>query len=118
MINFIPELFTRGEVALDQQLTDLYRQLLPALESKKQELTFYGYSEITEEDLLKYLVEKKWRKKEVSAMRSYEMISDVLAITAAQFMTHKQTEAQRNSEDVLELSEEEWSVLFSPKKMD
>lgn len=103
---------------MDQQLTDLCRQLLPALESKKKELMFYGYSEITEEDLLGYLVAKKWRKKDISTMRSHEMISDVLAITAAQFMTHTQTEAQRNSEDVLELSEEEWSVLFSPKKTD
>ena len=51
-------------------------------------------------------------------MRSNETISDVLAITAAQFMTHTQTEAQRNSEDVLELSKEEWSVLFSPKLTD
>lgn len=103
---------------MDQQQTDLYRQLLPALESKKDELTFYGYSEITEEDLLGYLVVKKWRKKDISAMRTYEMISDVLAITAAQFMTHTQTEAQRNSDEFLELSEEELSVLFSPKKAD
>lgn len=101
---------------MDQQRTNLYKQLLPALESKKDELTFYGYSEITEEDLLDYLVVKKWRKKDISLMRSYEMISDVLAITAAQFMTHTQTEAQRNSEDLLELSEEDFSVLFSPKK--
>lgn len=101
---------------MDPQQTDLYRQLLPALQSKQEELTFYGYTEITEEDLLGYLMAKTWRRKNVSALRAHEMISDVLAITAAQFMTHTQMEAQRHSEDVLELSEEEWSVLFSPKK--
>ncbi|ARD47011.1 hypothetical protein SporoP37_01710 [Sporosarcina sp. P37] len=101
---------------MDQQLKEIYRQLLPALESKKNELTFYGYSEITEEDLLLYLAEKKWRKKDISAMHPYKMTADILAITAAQFMTHTQTEAQRRSEEILELSKEEWAELFSPKK--
>ncbi|WP_162805732.1 post-transcriptional regulator [Sporosarcina sp. PTS2304] len=101
---------------MNEQLKELYSQVLPALESKKDEFNFYGYADITEEALWDYFVSKKWRKKDISAMRAYEMIADVFALTAAQFMTHTQTEAQRNSKDYPELSEEERALLFWPKK--
>ncbi|MDV6377194.1 hypothetical protein ORD22_02820 [Sporosarcina sp. GW1-11] len=97
---------------------ELYAQVLPALESKKNEFNFYGYAEISEEALWDYFVVKKWRKKDVSTMHAYEMIADVFALTPAQFMTHTQTEAQRNSKEYPELSDEERALLFSPKKVD
>lgn len=103
---------------MTEQVRKLYVQVLPALESKKNEFIFYGYADITEEALWDYLVTKKWRKKELSTMRAYEMIADVFSLTPAQFMTHRQTEAQRNSSEYPELTDEERASLFSRKKVD
>ncbi|WP_153732651.1 post-transcriptional regulator [Sporosarcina obsidiansis] len=103
---------------MDQKLQDLYKHVFPALESKKNEFHLYGYTVVTEKGLWDYLVQKKWRRKEISSMRSYEIVQDLFKLSPAQFMTYTQTEAQRNSSAFPELSDEERAILFSPRKID
>lgn len=101
---------------MDHKLNEAFNRVQPALESKAEEFAFYGYSHITETQLWHYFIEKKWRRKNPADMYTHEMIADIFSLTAAQFMTHTHTEAQRNSEELPELTEEEREVLFSPKK--
>ncbi|WP_301108344.1 post-transcriptional regulator [Sporosarcina sp.] len=103
---------------MNQQMKDLYTHMFPALESKKNEFHFYGYSVVTEKGLWDYLVEKKWKRKDIAAMRPHEIVQDLFKLSPAQFMTYTQTEAQRNSSAFPELSEEERAILFSPRKAD
>lgn len=97
---------------MDQKLDELYTHVLPALESKKNEFHLYGYTVVTERGLWDYLVQKKWRRKDISNMRPYEIVQDLFKLFPAQFMTYTQTEAQRNSSAFPELSEEERAILF------
>ena len=100
----------------EQNMVILFTHMLPALESKKNEFHFYGYTTMTKEDIWIYCVRKKWRKKDVSSMRTYEIANDILRILPAAFMTYTQIEAQRDSDWFSDLNSDELQILLSPKK--
>nr|WP_285851344.1 post-transcriptional regulator [Sporosarcina aquimarina] len=80
------------------------------------EFHFYGYSTVTEKDIWKYCVQKKWRKRNITEMRTYALINDVLELTPAEYMTYTQIEEQRGSDWFSDLNSEELQLLLSPKK--
>ena len=54
----------------------LYKQLLPALKTKRREIVLSGFPYITTEDIFNYMKQIKWKNtKEISLA---EMVSDVL----------------------------------------
>jgi hypothetical protein len=100
------------------QFSHIFNEVLPAIESKKSEFHLYGYETVTEEDIWKYCVQKKWRKKDVMQMRLHELVNGVLQISPAAFMTYTQIEEQRESDWFSDLNSEELQILLSPQKSD
>ncbi|MGN7408526.1 MULTISPECIES: post-transcriptional regulator [unclassified Sporosarcina] len=101
---------------MDIKYEQLFDHVRPAIESKMNEFHFYGYSTVTEKDIWKYCVQKKWRKRNISEMRTYELINDVMELTPAEYMTYTQIEEQRGSDWFSDLNSDELQLLLSPKK--
>lgn len=93
----------------------IYTNMLPALQSKKNEFHLYGYTTVTEEDIWIYCIRKLWRNKDVSTMRVYQITNDILQILPAAFMTYTQIEAQRNSDWFSDLNSDELQTLLNPQ---
>lgn len=94
----------------------IYTKMLPALQSKKNEFHFYGYTTVTEEDIWIYCVRKIWRKKDIDTMRLYEITNDILKILPAAYMTYTQIEEQRSSDWFSDLNSDELQTLLHPPK--
>lgn len=97
-----------------QQYEQLFSYMLPVIDSKKTEFHLYGYPTITNEDIWTFCVKKKWRKKDIAAMRKHEMVNEILQVTPAQFMMFTQIEEQRDSNWFSDLNSEELQILLSP----
>jgi hypothetical protein len=68
-------------------LIEAYReQLSIVLESKVEEFQMLGYDRVTKEDVWKCLKTRKWKKVD-SDVRLYELVNDVLTLTANDYMT-------------------------------
>jgi hypothetical protein len=93
----------------------IYQHVLPALESKRNEFKHYQYDSVTEEDIWKYLLRKKWRKRDVSEMQLYQMINDIMQTSPAEYMTNTQVEEFKTSNWFSELNQEELQVLLNPQ---
>lgn len=59
-----------------QSIKELYDRLLPALRTKKMEMTRLGINYIQEQDIWNYLKDIKWKK--ANNLSLYEMVNDVL----------------------------------------
>ncbi|WIY60421.1 post-transcriptional regulator [Bacillus arachidis] len=76
-----------------EDLVEAYRgQLQVVLESKLEEFQMIGYDKVTTEDIWKCLKSKKWKKLD-SEVRLYELVNDVLTLTANEYMTYLTVEA-------------------------
>ncbi|MFC5591116.1 post-transcriptional regulator [Sporosarcina soli] len=100
------------------QFEQLFIQVLPAVESKKNEFHLYGYTTVTEEEIWTYCIRKKWRKKDVDSMKLHEIVNSILQVTPAEFMTYTQIEEQRGSDWFSDLNSEELQILLSPQKQE
>lgn len=100
------------------QFEQRFIQVLPAVESKKNEFHLYGYSTVTEEEIWTYCIRKKWRKKDVGSMKLHEIVNSIFQITPAEFMTYTQIEEQRGSDWFSDLNSEELQILLSPQKQE
>ncbi|WP_144511185.1 post-transcriptional regulator [Bacillus sp. FJAT-22090] len=97
---------------------DIFTHVLPALESKKSEFEVYQYATVTERDIWKYCVEKKWRKIDISTLALHQIVNDVLSITSAEFMTYEQIDQFKTSNWFSEVNQEELQLLLNPKNVD
>ena len=57
---------------------DLYRRLLPALNSKKREIERLKVNNIKNEDIWNYLIKYKWES--VTGLKLSDMVDDILNI--------------------------------------
>ncbi|MCZ2258389.1 post-transcriptional regulator [Sporosarcina sp. G11-34] len=101
---------------MELQFEQIYTNMLPAIESKMTEFHLYGYTTVTEVDIWTYCVQKKWRNKDVSSMRTYEIANDILQLLPAAFMTFIQIEAQRSSDWFSDLNSDELQNLLKKEK--
>lgn len=92
-----------------------YTNMLPALESKRNEFHLYEYTTVTKEDIWVYCVRKLWRNKNVETMSSHKIVNDILQISPAAFMTYTQIEAQRDSDWFSDLNSDELQILLGPR---
>ena len=76
----------------------------------------YTDTDGNKEDIWTFCVQKKWRKKDVRLMRTYEIANDILRISPAEFMTFTQIEEQRDSDWFSDLNSEELKMLLDRKK--
>ncbi len=75
----------------------LRTQLQPALASKLEEFSLLGYDSVTENELWKFLVKKKWKKVK-EEIRIYEMIQDILSVKVSDYMSFATIEAYKAPE--------------------
>ncbi|EMA6341787.1 post-transcriptional regulator [Bacillus cytotoxicus] len=76
-----------------EDIIEAYRgQLQVVLQSKIEEFQMIGYDQVTIEDIWKYLKLKKWKKVD-SNVRLYELVNDILKLTANEYMTYLTVEA-------------------------
>lgn len=59
-------------------ITELYRRVLPALRSKKKELTINKLPFITEKDIWDYLRDYKWNKE--TNLTLFDIVNDILTV--------------------------------------
>lgn len=97
---------------------DHFELVLPALQSKCSEFHYFQYDTFTEEDLWEFCVKKKWRKKDISTLHLYEMINDIMDMTASDFLAYHQVEALKKARwnDDSTLENIEHLLRPSPKK--
>lgn len=100
---------------MENTYEDIFAHVLPALESKKSEFEVYQYATVTEKDIWKYCVSKKWRKKDVTALHLHQIVNDVLSISPAEFMTFEQIENYKTSNWFSEINQEELQLLLNRK---
>lgn len=93
---------------------EIFTHVLPALESKRNEFVVYQYDTVTEQDIWKYCVTKKWRKKDVPSLPLYQIINDILTISPSEFMTFEHIENQRTANWFSEVSQDELQMLLNP----
>lgn len=92
-------------------LQEEYWRLGPALESKVEELHFYGYDTATLEDLWSYLVNKKWKKHE-GDIPLYMAVNDILTIKSGDFMNYKTRTEYKASTSNLKLEDQDLQILL------
>ncbi len=93
-----------------------YKQVLPALESKCSEFTYLQYETFTPEALWDFCLKKKWKKKKVAAMRLHEMVSDIMELTASEFVAYHQVEAFKTADFFTEESMADLQQLLHPAR--
>lgn len=59
-------------------ITELYKRVLPALRSKKKELTISKLSFVTEKDIWDYLRNNKWNKE--TNLTLFDIVNDILTV--------------------------------------
>ena len=59
-------------------ITELYRRVLPALRSKKKELTINKLPFVTEKDIWDYLRNNKWNKE--TNLTLFDIVNDILML--------------------------------------
>jgi len=94
--------------------TDQYDTVLPALESKMEEFRYFGYDTFSTEDLWQYCVKKKWRKKDIGEMRLYEMVGDIMEMTASEFVAYHQIEGFKGDDWFSDMKQEDLEQLLRP----
>ncbi|MFJ7826898.1 post-transcriptional regulator [Psychrobacillus sp. NPDC096623] len=99
---------------MENNYEDIFTHVLPALESKKNEFVVYQYDTVTEKDIWKFCVTKKWKKKDILSLPLYQIINDILTISPAEYMTFEQIENQRTSNWFSEINQDELQMLLNP----
>lgn len=96
---------------MDSSMYDSYRnQVQPALVSKLEEFHLLGYDSITEAELWKFLIRKKWKKVKREA-QLHEVIQDILAVKVGDYISFAAIESYKTAEFSLQ-DENEWKELF------
>lgn len=78
----------------------------PVLTSKVEEFRLLGYETIREDSLWSFLKNKKWKKQKVQ-LQLHEIVNDILAVKAGDFMNYVTVEAFKQVAGDFDFSNEE-----------
>ena len=93
-----------------------YEQVLPVLQSKCEEFHYQDYNTSTPENLWQYCVKKKWRKKDIGEMRLYEMVNEIMEMTASEFVAFHQMEGLKGDNWFSDMKQEDLNMLLRPSR--
>ncbi|ACJ33100.1 Uncharacterized conserved protein [Anoxybacillus flavithermus WK1] len=94
-----------GEMNVDR------KQLMPALQSKVDELKLLGYEQATIEDVWNCLMVKKWKKNK-EEKRLFELVNDILSLRASDYMAYVVQKEQKHDHWFTEEGLSELEQLF------
>lgn len=100
------------------QFEQLYKQALPVLESKMDEIKYYNYEGISVEDLWSFCIQKKWRKKNVEDLHLYEIVETIFSVKPSEIVSHFQIQQFRSEDWFSDISQVELRELLKPRKGD
>ncbi|POZ55543.1 Post-transcriptional regulator ComN [Lysinibacillus sphaericus] len=101
---------------MSMQHAQLFEKIRPAIDSKIAEFKYYKYDAISAEELWRYCVEKKWRKKNVEQLRLYEVIATIFAVSPSDIVSFNQVEFLQSDDWFAEINTEELKSLLGPLK--
>ncbi|MCL1695025.1 MULTISPECIES: post-transcriptional regulator [unclassified Lysinibacillus] len=101
---------------MSMQHEQLFEKIRPAIDSKMEEFKHYQYDAITAEELWRYCVEKKWRKKNIEQLHLHEIIATIFAVSPSDIVSFNQVEFLQSNDWFTELNTEELKMLLGPVK--
>ncbi|KOP72490.1 hypothetical protein AMS59_16345 [Lysinibacillus sp. FJAT-14745] len=101
---------------MSMQYEQLFEKIRPAIDSKIEEFKHYQYDAITAEELWRYCVEKKWRRKNIDQLRLHEIIATIFAVSPSDIVSFNQVEFLQSNNWFTELNTEELKMLLGPVK--
>jgi len=101
---------------MSMQHEQLFEKIRPAIDSKMEEFKHYQYNAITAEELWRYCVEKKWRRKNIEQIRLHEIIATIFAVSPSDIVSFNQVEFLQSNDWFTELNTEELKMLLGPVK--
>lgn len=90
----------------------LYREVLDVLQMKCQDLHNQGVKNVSEEQLWQYFLEKKWHDLNNEELHMYEIVSDIFALSTAQYIAFTQSKKMEAREQLAALCEAERNSLL------
>lgn len=103
-------------IAMQIPFSQLYEQVQEILKNKVEEIHYFGYGSITEQDVWCYCIDKVWRKQDVQKLRLHELASGILGVSASEMLNYIQIKGLKHSNMQQMLSKDELAELFDPKK--
>ena len=100
------------------QFEPLFRQVLPVLQSKLDEINYYEYDGITVEAIWQYCVKKKWRKKIVDELPLSEVVATIYSIKPSEIVSYFQIQQFNTTNWFSDSNQEELHELLKSKKTD
>ncbi|MEG0472978.1 MAG: post-transcriptional regulator [Solibacillus sp.] len=94
----------------------LYQKVQIVINNKMEEFQYFGYNAITKEDLWNYCIEKKWRKREIDALKLHEVVATIFAVTSSELINYAQVQGLKEDLFQIEISAEEMDYLFHKKQ--
>ena len=107
---------TVGVIAMQIPFSQLYEQVQDILKNKVDEIHYFGYDSITEQDVWRYCIDKVWRKKDIQNLRLHELASGILGVSASELLNYIQIKDLKQSNVETMMSKDELDELFDPKK--
>ena len=97
------------------QFEQLYKEVLPVLQSKMDEINYYEYDGITVEDIWNFCVKKKWRKKKVEELRLHEIVETIYSVRPSEIVSYFQIQQFHSENWFGNISDSELQALLKPK---
>ncbi|MGE7688003.1 post-transcriptional regulator [Lysinibacillus sp. NPDC097214] len=97
---------------MSMQHEQLFEKIRPAIDSKMEEFKYYQYNAITAEELWRYCVEKKWRRKNIEQLRIHEIIATIFAVSPSDIVSFNQVEFLQSNDWFTEVNTEELKMLL------
>jgi len=99
---------------MSMQYEQLFEKIRPAIDSKIAEFRYFEYDAITAEELWRYCVEKKWRKKKIEQLRLYEVIATIFSVSPSDIVSFNQVEFLQSNNWFEEVNTDELQLLLGP----
>lgn len=100
------------------QFEQLYKEVLPVLQSKMDEINYYEYDGIKLEDIWNFCIKKKWRKKKVEELHLYEVVETIYSVKPSEIVSYFQIQQFRTEDWFGDISQNELQVLLKPRNVE
>ncbi|MBQ0139841.1 MAG: hypothetical protein KBT36_11120 [Kurthia sp.] len=94
------------------QFEVLYQDVFSVLQMKCQDLKNQGMKNVTEEDIWRYFINKKWASIDLKELKIHEMVSDLFALSTEHFIAFREAEKVAALHLVAKINDAERNALL------
>ncbi|GLC88457.1 post-transcriptional regulator [Lysinibacillus piscis] len=102
---------------MEMLYAQLFEKVRPAIDSKIEEFKQFRYDTITGEELWRFCVQKKWRKKNVEQLPLHEVIATLFSVSPSDIVSFYQVEFLQSSEGFAQINIDDLQQLLHPMKI-